>query len=445
MRFTTKPEDDQNKTGPDRYQQNEDHEKNRKLHVAIVAGMVGGSQTEQSRICDGLSDQGMIALMSELGKPALVQKILKEIQKKGKITFARFMEMALYDPEEGYYTNALDPIGWWGDYYTSPEVHPLFGRLIAKQLIQMLHTVAERGPMAIIELGAGKGLLARDVLEGLKQQDPALFGRLRYIIVERSQSMVARQQATLAQKGFDKKVVRYVGLDRLQTEGGAVGCVLSNELVDAFPVHRVVMTEEGLKEIYVGAGKDRIVEAVDEPSTDALCSYFDRLKIKLAPGQQAEVNLEALRWIKEVGKTLKKGYVITFDYGHSAADLYAPHRKKGSLLCYHRHTVNENPYIRIGEQDITAHVDFTGLGQAGQEEGLAVTGFTNQQNFLMGLGIAQEMEGLDPDSPAFGAMKRLISHEGMGRTFKVLIQHKGLHPPPLEGLRFRPYFRDALV
>lgn len=379
--------------------------------------------------------------MSELGKPALAQKILKEIQKKGKITFARFMEMALYDPEEGYYTSAKDPIGWWGDYYTSPEVHPLFGRLIAKQLIQMLHTVAAMGPVTLIEMGAGKGLLSRDVLDGLKQQDPALFDRIRYIIIERSPSMMARQQSMLLQKGLDRKVVQYASLDETR---GVVGCLLSNELVDAFPVHRVIMTERGLKEIYVGAGKDQIVEVVDAPSTDALSSYFDGLKIKLAPGQQAEVNLEALRWIKEVGQVLLKGYVLTFDYGHAAADLYAPHRIKGSLLCYHRHTVNENPYIRMGDQDITSHVDFTRLAWAGREAGLEVTGFTHQQSFLMGLGIAQEMEGLDPQSPEFLAMKRLISDASMGRTFKVLIQHKGLMPLPLDGLRFKAYFADAL-
>lgn len=377
----------------------------------------------------------------EPGKPALIQKILKEILEAGKITFARFMEMALYDSEEGYYTSAKDPIGWWGDYYTSPEVHSLFGRLIAKQLIPMLRTVAATGPVTLIEMGAGTGLLSRDVLEGLKQQDPVLFDRIRYIIIERSPSIMARQQSILLQKGLDRKVVQYASLDETR---GVVGCLLSNELVDAFPVHRVIMTEQGLKEIYVGAGKDQIVEVVDALSTKALSSYFDRLRIKLVPDQRAEVNLEALRWIKEVGQVLLKGYVLTFDYGHAAADLYAPDRIKGSLLCYHRHTVNENPYIRIGDQDITSHVDFTSLAWAGREAGLAVTGFTNQQNFLMGLGIAQEMEDLDPESPAFRAMKRLISHESMGRTIKVLIQHKGLTPPPLSGLTFKPYFTDAL-
>jgi SAM-dependent MidA family methyltransferase len=215
--------------------------------------------------------------------------------------------------------------------------------------------------------------------------------------------------------------------------------------VDAFPVHRVVVTKEGLNEIYVGFSEGRFVETRDLPSTSDLADYFDRLKIRLAEGQRAEVNLEAVRWIRDVGQALNRGFVITIDYGHPASELFAPHRKKGSLLCYYRHTVNDDPYARIGEQDITAHVDFTALARAGAEAGLSVTGFTNQLNFLMGLGIAQEMERADPESPEMLSVKRLIARESMGGVFKVLIQHKGLDPPPLDGLTFRPYFKDVLA
>jgi SAM-dependent MidA family methyltransferase len=383
--------------------------------------------------------------MSVNGKKALIEKIRREIREKGKITFARFMEMALYDPEQGYYTSGRDPIGWRGDYYTSPEVHPVFGRLIAKQLVPMLESLGDAGPLTVLEMGAGRGLLAREILVGLRKQSQTLFERVQYVIIERSPSMIARQKVMLASEGLDQMVARYESLADVKAGGGLIGCLVSNEVVDAFPVHRVVMTERGLREIYVGADDDRLVEVVDSVSTEALPSYFDRLKIRLAPGQQAEANLEAIRWIKAVGQSLSKGYVLTFDYGHTAADLYAPHRKKGSLLCYYRHTANEDPYARIGEQDITAHVDFSSLAEAGREAGLELTGFTNQQHFLMGLGIAQEMEGLDSESPAFRAMKRLISDDRMGRTFKVLIQHKGLIPPPFEGLRFRPYFNQALL
>jgi SAM-dependent MidA family methyltransferase len=383
--------------------------------------------------------------MSDAGNAPLIHKIQEEIRQKGRMTFARFMEMALYDPEEGYYTSSAERIGLGGDYYTSPDVHPIFGRLLATQIRQMETLLPGPEPFTILEMGAGKGLLARDILAGLKAVAPEGLKRFRYAVVERSPAMAARQKALLDSSGLSSSVRWISGLDEVLAEGRLVGCVLSNELVDAFPVHRVVATREGLYEIYVGWSEGRFVETRDLPSTPDLAAYFDRLKIRLAEGQQAEVNLEAARWIRDVGKVLDRGFVITIDYGHPASELFAPHRKKGSLLCYYRHTVNDDPYARIGEQDITAHVDFTGLARAGAEVGLTLTGFTNQLNFLMSLGIAQEMERFDPESPETLSVKRLLARESMGGVFKVLIQHKGLTPPLLEGLTFRPYFKDVLA
>ena len=383
--------------------------------------------------------------MSDAGKAPLIHKIQEEIRQKGRMTFARFMEMALYDPEEGYYTSSGDRIGLGGDYYTSPEVHPIFGRLLAKQIRQMESLLPGPGPFTILEMGAGKGPLARDILAGLKADAPEDWNRFRYAVIERSPAMAARQKALLASSGLSATVRWCSGLEEVRAEGPLVGCVLSNELVDAFPVHRVVATKDGLDEIYLELDGDRFVETRDVPSTPEVEAYFDRLKIRLTEGQRAEVNLEAARWIREVGKALDRGFVITIDYGHPASELFASHRKKGSLLCYYRHTVNDDPYARIGEQDITAHVDFTGLARAGAEAGLSVTGFTNQLNFLMSLGIAREMERFDPESPEMLSVKRLLARESMGGVFKVLIQHKGLTPPPLEGLTFRPYFKDVLA
>ncbi len=378
------------------------------------------------------------------GKPPLVKKVLAEIQNAGKMTFARFMEMALYDPEGSYYNSVRDPIGWEGDYYTSPEVHSVFGHMISKQLVRLLESLDGNEPLTVVEMGAGKGLLMCHILGPIRQQNRNLFDKLRCSIVERSPAMVSRQKEAMAQAGFKGKVVWHDTLHEVKTGEGIVGCVLSNELVDAFPVHRVVMTKQGLKEIYVAISNGEIKEVIDELSSSALSGYFKRIKVVLAPDQRAEVNLEALSWMKDTGMALKKGYVLTLDYGHTAADLYASHRKKGTLLCYHRHTVHDNPYIRIGEQDITAHVDFTALALEGREAGLEVTGFTDQQHFLMSLGMADEMGSLDPKSPAFEAMKRLIADSSMGRTFKVLIQHKGITPPELQGLAFKPFFKDAL-
>ena len=234
------------------------------------------------------------------------------------------------------------------------------------------------------------------------------------------------------------------------------GVFLSNELVDAFPVHRVVKRPLGLREIYVawapepsplegeGRVRGRFVEIEAPPCSSALEAYFARLGISLEAGQQAEVNLEALEWMRQVGARLRRGLVVTIDYGHAAADLFAPARKTGTLLGYYRHTVSDSPYVRVGQQDLTAHVDFTSLALAGRDAGLEVTGFTNQLHFLINLGIELTFAGLDPESPQVAAMRELLRPDGMGTTYKILVQHKGMLAPQLDGLRSRPYFLDAL-
>src|SRR2546422_7306125 len=203
------------------------------------------------------------------------------------------------------------------------------------------------------------------------------------------------------------------------------GVFLSNELVDAFPVHRVVKRPLGLREIFVGWDGSRFIEIEAPPCSAALEAYFARLGISLEVGQQAEVNLKALEWMRQAGARLRRGLVVTIDYGHVAADFFAPARKTGTLLGYYRHTVSDSPYVRVGQQDLTAHVDFTSLALAGQDVGLEVTGFTNQLHFLIGLGIESAFAGLDLESPQVAAMRELLRPDGMGTTYKVLIQHKG--------------------
>jgi len=355
------------------------------------------------------------------------------------------MEIALYDPDHGYYSASAEQIGLGGDYYTGPDVHPVFGRMIARQILQMKEVIPHRGPFTILEMGAGKGLLCRDILAGLATIAPEEMDDFQYGVIERSPAMVAKQKALVGFANGARPVAWFSDLAAAAAEGPLTGCVLSNELVDAFPVHRLIGTEAGPHEIYVDCREDRFVDSIDLPSAPELATYFEELNIRLAAGQRAEVNLESSRWIRDVGRALDRGFVVTIDYGYPAAELFARHRQKGSLLCYHRHTVNEDPYSRVGEQDITAHVDFTRLVRSGAESGLALTGFTNQLNFLMGLGIAQEMERFDPESPEILSVKRLLARESMGGVFKILIQHKGFAPPLLEGLTFRPYFNDVLA
>ncbi len=365
------------------------------------------------------------------------------------MTFADFMEMALYDPEFGYY--ATDPlIGAGGDYWTSSEVHPVYGDLLARQLAQAATVIAPAGVFTVLEMGAGRGTLAGHVLAALQREHPDLLERLQYLIIERSAGMVRRQHEHLLpfiQSGIS---VRWLPDLAALAPDSITGAVLSNELVDAFPVHRVIQRPLGLREIFVGWSTEpetppgAFIEVEAPPVSPSVEQYFERLGMRLEDGQRAEVNLEGIAWMRLIARSLTRGIVLTVDYGHTASDLYSPIRKDGTLLCYYRETVSENPYVRIGLQDITAHVDFTTLALIGEQEGLEVTGFTNQLHFLMGLGIDGAFSGLDPESKESAFMRRLLRPGGMGTTFKVLIQHKGMAAPVLDGLKSRPFLLDAL-
>jgi SAM-dependent MidA family methyltransferase len=384
-----------------------------------------------------------------LGQPGLVAKLVARIEREGPITFADFMEAALYDPDFGYYTTPGSRIGFDGDYCTSPDSHPIFAELLGRQLAQAAEAIASLqgempGDFTIVEMGGGKGLLAAHLLNAYRRDHPALLTRIRYILVERSPAMVAAQQAHLRHLLEEGVNITWTSDLSVFPAGSVTGVILSNELVDAFPVHRVIMRPLGLREIYVGWDGSRFIEIEAPPSVPALQRYFERIGIALEDGQRAEVNLRALDWMRRVCSILRRGLVLTIDYGHTAADLFAATRTSGTLLCYHRQTVSDTPYLRVGQQDMTAHVDFTSLALTGREAGLEVTGFTNQLHFLMGLGIESAFAGLDPDSQEFAGMRRLLRPDGMGTTYKILVQHKGMPAPRLDGLRSRPYFSDAL-
>jgi len=379
----------------------------------------------------------------EIGHPGLVAKLVARITQGGPLSFVDFMEAALYDHEFGYYTTPGPRIGREGDYYTSPDVHPIFAELIGRQVAQAAEAMGP-GDFTVVEMGAGKGLLARHLLDSYRRANAALLSHIRYVLVERSPAMVDAQQHHLRPL-LDRGVRISWAPDLSAFPADSVnGVFVSNELVDAFPVHRVVMRPLGLREIYVGWDGNRFIEIEAPPFSSALEDYFERIGVVLEVGQRAEVNLPALDWMRRVGACLRRGLVLTIDYGHAAADLYAPARKAGTLLCYHQHRVSDSPYVRVGRQDLTAHVDFTSLALAGWDAGLEVTGFTNQLHFLMGLGIESAFGGIDSESPDSAAMRNLLKPDGMGTTYKVLVQHKGMPAPRLDGLQSRPFFPDAL-
>jgi SAM-dependent MidA family methyltransferase len=263
--------------------------------------------------------------------------------------------------------------------------------------------------------------------------------------------MIQQQKQRLASPLREDKVRWVVGLDDPVFAGGIVGFVVSNELLDAFPVHRVVKQGGGLWEVYVTLKEGRLTEVLGAPSTPRLIQYFERLGLDLTDGHQAEVNLRALDWIRQVGSALNRGVVITIDYGYPAAELYSQDRPRGTFLCYYKHRVSENPYVRVGRQDMTAHVDFTSLALTGREAGLQVLGFTTQEYFLIGLGIDQEMEARlashqedQARERELAALKHLISPTGPGKVFKILIQGKGLEGLELGGLNYRPFAAETL-
>lgn len=367
-------------------------------------------------------------------KPDFVRWLRQQIDAEQGIPFARFMEQALYHPDYGYYVSTRARIGKQGDFFTSSSVHSCFGHLIARQLEQLWQLLGSKD-FVVAEQGAGEGHLAIDILDAVREEFPAFYARLRYRVVEISEEARQRQEQTL-RRHLDAGRLDWCRLDDLK---GMRGCLLSNELVDAFPVHLVQTVAGRLREVYVVNQEEHFAEELRAPSTPQLVEYFEQLGITPAEGNRCEVNLAARDWMAQVAEILDEGFVLTIDYGYPAKDLYAPERHAGTLLCYHKHQTNENPYQHIGCQDITAHVDFTTLQDVGLRHGLEPVYFGHQYQFLMGLGFLEllmELQNLETDPIKAQAlrmsMKRLILPEaGMGESFKVLIQGKGVGQPQL--------------
>ncbi len=383
------------------------------------------------------------------GHPELIAAIASEITASGPIPFVRFMELALYHPRFGYYMRPPEPsaerIGWKGDFFTSSDVHPILGQALAKQTEQMDRLLGHPTPLTVVEMGPGKGLLAGYFLSACRQHHSSLFHRLRYILIDRSPAMRALQRKNLAPWLDRPELLTWVDdLEDMPSQGMS-GLFFSNELVDAFPVHRVHVTETGIDELWVDYRDGRFMESLKPLSSDSLARHLHRISIAWPAGYRTEVNLCALDWMKQVAQLLNRGFVLTIDYGHTAQDFYRADRTRGTFLCYRQHSINEDPFSRVGDQDMTAHVDFSSLAIAGEEQGLETTGFTNQMSFLMGLGVEQMLAGVEQNSPAFNSAIQLLRLNGMGTTFKVLVQHKGIVDPVLDGLKYKPFFRSALT
>ena len=384
------------------------------------------------------------------GHPELIAAIASEITASGPIPFVRFMELALYHPQFGYYMrppeSGAERIGWSGDFYTSSDVHPILGQALAKQARQLDAHLGYPDPFTVVEMGPGKGLLAKHFLSACRMSpDDSFSQRLRYILIERSPAMRELQRKNLLHGLCEPDRITWVdGLDSLPAHS-LTGLLFSNELPDAFPVHRIQIEQGRAQEIHVDYDGAKFVECLRPLSSPEVRQYLANLKVTLPEGYQTEINTAAVRWMEQVARAIDRGLAITIDYGHTAQDLYGPDRAKGTLLCYYSQMTSENPYERVGLQDMTSHVDFSTLATVGEDHGLHVTGFTNQMSFLMGLGLEDFLSKMDPEGAEFRAAIHLVRPEGMGRTFKVLVQHKGIEKPTLDGLAFKPFFGTALT
>jgi SAM-dependent MidA family methyltransferase len=357
------------------------------------------------------------------------------IRERGPMTVAAFMELALYDPEYGYYARADRRSGRAGDFFTSVDVGPLFGELLAVQLAEcasLLDSQRSTDGFQLVEAGAGNGRLAADILRALKRDHRPVFDTMRVHLVEASAAARAAQAETLGD-----------ARERLASSEAALptqfeGVLIANELLDAMPTHQVLMRDDGLKEIYVDGGHS----IVGPLSTPALQEYFDRLGVVLQPGWRAEINLAAVEWVRDAARRLRRGFMILIDYGHEARELYSASHSAGTLTTFSRHRgagpelPDATPpwLVDPGGRDITAHVDFTSIRAAAEGEGLTAIAFLDQTYFLMGLLDAHA----DPQSairnPQF---KTLIAPGGLGSTMKVLILGKGVGRPTLKGCSFK--------
>ena len=371
-----------------------------------------------------------------------LENLLRDrIAAQGRITFADYMDACLFEPGLGYYTSSGRKVGAEGDFYTSSNVHQAFGRIIARELVQMWECMERPEAFDLVEVGAGGGQLALDIMDTIAEVSAELYTRVTYRFIEKEPSLREAQAQKLARH---ESRLAWSTPDDLHSGALSInGCILSNELIDSFPVHLVEQTREGLREVYVTLSGEGFGELLDEPSTPELEARLKLVGASLVVGQRAEVNLAASSWIAAVALALRRGFVLTIDYGFPAQLLYRPGRMNGTLLCYHRHTLEENPYIRPGQQDITSHVDFTTLMQAGEAAGLKTAWFGEQYRFLMGGGIVEELMELEARATSEGeklkhrlALKKLMLPEGgMGDTFQVLVQSKGIEAPRLRCMR----------
>ena len=373
-------------------------------------------------------------------RSAVDQEIRDLIQKNGRITFAQFMQACLYSPRGGFYSGRGNRIN--AHFGTSPTSHPVFGALIARQLEQMWRLLGEPPVFHVIEVGSGDGSLARSIVDACWRMAPRLAQSIYYVAADYEPGWLQSPDHTFDWANgtgdwiSSSRQDAISGIQRVKTEGirafrDVVGCILCNELIDNFPVHRFAIQGGRVKEVFVTSAEGNLTEVLDEPSSPRIEERLASLGLFFPEGYRGEVNLALEDWTGQLSRALDRGFILTIDYGELATDLYSPQNAQGTLVCYHRHVVSSDPYQHIGQQDITCQVDFTSLMRLGDRHGLATVGYALQSQFLSNLGFSSFLDALQTQGLSAArtelsrmAMMTLVDPDEYG-DFKVLAQAKG--------------------
>ena len=355
---------------------------------------------------------------------ALERSLIGHIAKYGPVTFESFMNFVLYDDDQGYYptrrrASGSKPVGTDGDYFTSPTTHPVFGALLALQLREMWLLLDSPSEFTVIEMGAGDGTLRSDILQYVQQELPDFAQTIQYVATD------------LVPPSNVNGVI-----DSSCLPVDVVGCIISNELLDAYPFNRFIVQDGVVKEIFVDYQGGEFVDSIGEVSEPEITARVDPFLHSLTEGYKGEVNLRLAYWSDSVSAALQRGYVITIDYGYDRPDLYEPSRRSGSMRCYYQHTLSQDPLRRIGKQDITSHVDFTAVDHTLMVNRIKRVGRLSQRQFLFNLGLkdfsdditlrslAKELSRADSQENLAG-IEALIDAEGLGK-FKVVVHSKSI-------------------
>ena len=367
----------------------------------------------------------------------LRQEIEEEIRKYGPIPFSRYMELCLYDPEHGYYSRNAEQFGKAGDFYTSSDVHAVFGRLLARQFDEIWRTLGSPQNIELVELGPGRGLFAQDMLDWSEKRFPEFFRAMHYVLIENSHVLCQRIKETLGHH-FASGKAELTALDPLkigERHPPTPAIIFANEFFDALPVE--ILSPKG--SLRIGTRDGHFIETWTQPSPKEL-EFLDRYSVHPEPDERVEAPLAAQQSMDRIAASIQQGFILAIDYGYTREEQLAG-RHRGTLKTIRQHSVSANPYEAPGEQDITADVNFTALAAVAEKHGMQTHKLVTQSQFLMGIGEANQFadafeECRLPQERAKVALqlKHLVTPAGMGESFQVLIATKGVEREGIESL-----------